>query len=88
MAPLQKISFGGFGSDDLHRIMAISNELSSEIAAAILANKNSPQDLLKLRDVVLEIHSTLQKMSEQEHKSRLREVRISSPSSGREAGSH
>jgi hypothetical protein len=52
--------------------MAISNELSSEIAAAILANKNSPQDLLKLKDVLLEIHSTLQKMSEESHPSRLR----------------
>jgi predicted transcriptional regulator len=52
--------------------MAISNELSSEIAAAILANNNSPQDLLKLKEVLLEIHSTLQKMSEEEHPSRLR----------------
>ncbi len=52
--------------------MAISNELSSEIAAAILANKNSPQDLLKLRQVVLEIHSALQKMSEETHISRLK----------------
>jgi predicted transcriptional regulator len=56
--------------------MAISNELSSEIAAAILANNNSPQDLLKLKAVVLEIHSTLQKMSEDEHKSRLRAATI------------
>ena len=54
--------------------MAISNELSSEIAAAILANKNSPQDLLKLRQVVLEIHSALQKMSEETHTSRLKAI--------------
>jgi hypothetical protein len=60
--------------------MAISNELSSEIAAAILAAKNSPQELLKLKDVVLEIHSTLQKMSEDEHRSRLRTISIT-PSS-------
>jgi hypothetical protein len=52
--------------------MAISNELSSEIAAAILANKDSQQDLLKLKEVLLEIHSTLQRMSEDEHPSRLR----------------
>ena len=52
--------------------MAISNELSSEIAAAILATKNSPQDLLKLQQVVLEIHSALQKMSEETHTSRLK----------------
>ena len=56
--------------------MAISNELSSEIAAAILANKNSPQDLVKLKDVLLEIHSTLQKMSEEAHPSRLRAVSL------------
>ena len=52
--------------------MAISNELSSEIAAALLTHKDSPQNLLKLKDVLLEIHSALQKMSEQEHQSRLR----------------
>jgi len=51
--------------------MAISNELSSEIAAAILANESSPQDLQRLKAVILEIHSTLQKMSEEEHRSRL-----------------
>ena len=52
--------------------MAISNELSSEIAAAILAKKGSPEDLSKLKEVLLEIHSTLQRMSEDEHPSRLR----------------
>ena len=52
--------------------MAITNELSSEITAAILANKDSQQDLLKLKEVLLEIHSTLQRMSEEEHPSRLR----------------
>jgi len=56
--------------------MAISNELSSEIAAAILANAHSPQELKKLRDVLLEIHSTLQKMSEESHQSRLRTVSL------------
>jgi hypothetical protein len=56
--------------------MAISNELSSEIAAAILVNKNSPQELLKLKQILLEIHSALQKMSESSHKSRLRELAI------------
>ncbi|PYS70278.1 MAG: hypothetical protein DMF69_14110 [Acidobacteria bacterium] len=56
--------------------MALSNELSSEIAAAILANQNSPQDLLKLKQILLEIHSALQKMSESSHNSRLRELAI------------
>jgi hypothetical protein len=58
--------------------MAISNELSSEIAAAILANQNSPQDLRKLKDVLLEIHSTLQKMSEESHRSRLSAASLNS----------
>jgi len=52
--------------------MAISNELSSEIAAAILAKQDSQEDLSKLKEVLLEIHSTLQRMSEDEHPSRLR----------------
>ena len=57
--------------------MAISNELSSEIAAAILVNESSPQDLQKLKAVILEIHSALQKMSEDEHRSRLRTMAAS-----------
>ena len=44
--------------------MAISNELSSEIAAAMLAENKSPQELQKLKDIVLQVHTTLQKMSE------------------------
>jgi predicted transcriptional regulator len=43
--------------------MAISNELSSEIAAAILAEKKTPQELHQLKDIILRVHSTLQKMS-------------------------
>ena len=45
--------------------MAISNELSSEIAAAILAGKKTPQELQQLKDVILRVHSTLQKMSKE-----------------------
>jgi predicted transcriptional regulator len=45
--------------------MAISNELSSEIAAAILAENKTPQELFELKDVVLRVHSTLQKLSEE-----------------------
>lgn len=44
--------------------MAITNELSSEIAAAILAEKKTPQELNELKDMILRVHSTLQKMSE------------------------
>ena len=57
--------------------MAISNELSSEIAAAILAEKKSPQELNQLKDVVLRVHSALQKMSEEARTTRLK-IRTSS----------
>ena len=52
--------------------MAISNELSSEIAAAILAEKKSPQELKQLKDVILRVHSALQKMSAEERANRFR----------------
>jgi len=45
--------------------MAISNELSSDVAAAILANKKSPQELKQLKDIILQVHSELQKLSEE-----------------------
>jgi len=44
--------------------MAITNELSSEIAAALLSKKKSPNELRQLRDVMLQIHATLQKMQQ------------------------
>ena len=52
--------------------MAISNELSSEIAAAILAEKKSPQELRQLKDVILRVHSALQEMSEEVRATRLK----------------
>lgn len=45
--------------------MAISNELSSDVAVALLANEKSPQELKKLKDIILEVHSVLQEMSEE-----------------------
>jgi hypothetical protein len=53
--------------------MAISNELSSDIAAALLAENKSPQELRRLKDVILKVHSELQKMSADERAKRLRE---------------
>jgi predicted transcriptional regulator len=50
--------------------MAISNELSSEIAAAILAEKKTPQELRQLKDVILRVHSALQEMSEEVRETR------------------
>jgi len=52
--------------------MAISNELSSDVAVAILANEKSPQELKKLKDIILEVHSALQKMSEETRTDRSR----------------
>lgn len=43
--------------------MAISNELSSEVATALLAAKDkSPEELTDLKSLVLQIHSTLRQM--------------------------
>lgn len=53
--------------------MAISNELSSEIAAAILVEKKTPQELKQLKDVILQVHSELQKMSAEERATRLKD---------------
>lgn len=53
--------------------MAISNELSSEIAAAILVEKKSPQELKQLKDVILQVHSALQKMSAEERANRFKD---------------
>lgn len=50
--------------------MAIANELSSEIAAAILAEKKTPEELNRLKDVILRVHTTLQDMSEEAHEAR------------------
>jgi hypothetical protein len=52
-------------------VMAISHELSSEIAAALLAAKNrSPRELEDLRETLLVIHSTLQRLTEEERVAR------------------
>ena len=53
--------------------MAISNELSSDIAVALLAEEKSPQELRRLKDVILKVHSELQKMSEKERANRLKQ---------------
>ena len=53
--------------------MAISNELSSEIAAALLVEKKTPQELKQLKDVILQVHSALQKMSAEERAKRLKD---------------
>jgi len=52
--------------------MAISNELSSDVAVAILAQNKSPQELQQLKDIILQVHSALQKMSEETRSDRLK----------------
>jgi predicted transcriptional regulator len=64
MATLQKSS----------KTMAISNELSSDVAVAILAEQKSPQELEQLKDIILQVHSTLQKMSEEARSDRIKKM--------------
>lgn len=46
--------------------MTISNELSSEIATALLAAKNkTPRELEELKEILLTIHSTLQRLTDE-----------------------
>ena len=53
--------------------MAISHELSSEIATALLAAKDrSPRELEELKEILLIIHSTLQRLSEDARVKRLK----------------
>jgi len=52
--------------------MAISHELSSEIAAALFAAKDrSPRELKDLKEILLVIHSTLQRLSDDAHLARV-----------------
>jgi hypothetical protein len=44
--------------------MAIYNELSSDIAAAIIAQKKPTQEAQQLKQIILQVHSALQEMSE------------------------
>jgi hypothetical protein len=53
--------------------MAISHELSSEIATALLAAKNrSPRELEDLKKTLLIIHSTLQRLTDEERTAHLK----------------
>ena len=46
--------------------MAIPNELSSDIAAALIAaNSKRPDQLHELKEILIKVHSTLQQMTEQ-----------------------
>jgi hypothetical protein len=52
--------------------MALSHELSSEIAAALFAAKaRSPRELDDLKEILLMVHSTLQRLSDDAHLARV-----------------
>ena len=42
--------------------MAINNELSSEIAAAIMSHLQPAEDRERLKEIILKVHSALQTM--------------------------
>ena len=45
--------------------MSVAHDLSSEIAAAILARREDTRKLKELKEVVLRVHSVLQKLTAQ-----------------------
>jgi len=56
--------------------MAISHELSSEIATALLAAKDrSPRELADLKEVLLLIHSTLQRLTDEARRRKSRSAK-------------
>jgi hypothetical protein len=65
--------------------MAISHELSSEIATALLAAKDrSPRELEDLKEVLLTIHSTLQRLAEEQQVAHSKaQLAVKSASAGR-----
>jgi len=62
--------------------MAISHELSSEIADALFAAKErSPRELNDLKEIVFKIHSTLQQLTDRDRMARLAQVSSDTPQS-------
>ena len=62
--------------------MAISHELSSEIAAALFsAKERSPHELNDLKDMVFRIHSTLEQLSDEDRMARMARVDPQPPQS-------
>jgi hypothetical protein len=64
--------------------MAISHELSSEIATALLAAKDrSPREREDLKAVLLLIHSTLQRLTDDERRRQLKHRSARQAAAGR-----
>jgi hypothetical protein len=52
--------------------MAIDNELSSEIAAALLTGKHrEPHELRDLKEMIIKVHTTLQNLSAESRRNRI-----------------
>jgi hypothetical protein len=63
--------------------MAISNELSGDIAAAILGTKpTSGKDIADLKETVLRVHSILQELSELDREKSYGETVVKSSEAG------
>ena len=61
----------------------ISNELSGDIAVAILGGKKlTTNEKMHLKETVLKIHSTLQELSEESRKRRVRNLPVPGPREG------
>ena len=62
--------------------MSIANELSSEIATALFATKErSPEELVDLKNMLIEVHSTLESLNESIRRDRARTPPISKAAS-------
>jgi len=60
--------------------MAISHELSSEIAAALFAaRERSPHELNDLKEIVFKIHTTLEQLTDEERIARMARVDTHAP---------
>lgn len=61
--------------------MSIANELSSEVAAAVLSLKDeeSSAESGKLKDVVMRVHSALREMKAESRRDSLRPQSVSEP---------
>jgi hypothetical protein len=82
MRPLLNQELRPFSSPDLGESMAISHELSTDIATAILsAQKRTPSELNDLKKIVLEVHLTLQRMTEEASAARRKQRSTSEGSS-------
>jgi hypothetical protein len=67
--------------------MAISHELSSEIAAALFAAKDrTTNELNDLKEILLVVHSTLERLSDDAHLARI--DRLNSHSARRQVAKH